>query len=132
VVAKTQPFYWTTESEIKNILYKTGDTTLDVVESGVYSLFVEIAVNEPLQISIAVNGVPVPSTIFGRDSGAARVYLRQFLSLNKGDKVSVINNLSASPDVTTVLSSNGMYVSNNALVSMFKLHSICPPKPCHP
>ena len=132
VVAKTQPFYWTTESENKNILYKTGDTTVDVVESGVYDIFVEIAVNEPVQISIAVNGVPVPSTIFGRDSGAARVYLRQFLSLNKGDKVSVINNLSASPDVTTVLSGNGQYISNNALINIFKMHPICPPKPCPP
>jgi len=134
VVAKTQPFYWTTESENKNMLYKTGDTTVEVVESGVYNIFVEIAVNEPVQISIAVNGVPVPSTIFGRDSGAARVNLRQLLSLNKGDKVSVINNLSASPDVKTVLSGNGMYVSQNALISMFKMHSICPcpPKPCTP
>lgn len=124
-VAQIQPFYWSNVTDKQNVMFVPGDKFLTITHSGLYNVSAEIATNEPVQIAIAVNGVCIPDTIVGRDSGAARCYLRQLVSLRKGDVVALYNNKSATPDVTTVSSGNGAYVSSNSLLSLFKLHSIC-------
>ena len=124
-VNQLQPFYWSNVTDKRNVGFVPGDTFLTVTHSGLYNVFAEVATNEPVQIALAVNGVCLPYTIVGRDSGASRCYLREFISLRKGDIVSLYNNKSATPNVTTVSSGNGAYVSSNSLFSLFKLHSIC-------
>ena len=79
-----------------------------------------------------MNGVGVSSTNFGRDSGASRCFVRQFIALKCGDVVSVNNFLSASAHVSTVSSGNGQYLSNNVGFALFKMHSNCEPRPCPP
>ena len=125
VVNQSQPFYFSTASDIHDVSFLPGAKYVTIQQSGVYDVLAEVATNEPVQITIFVNGVAVPSTIFGRDSGAARCRLRQMVRLLKGDQVSVVNNLSASAFVKTVSSGNGSYVSSNLLFSLFKAHSVC-------
>lgn len=124
-VTQNQAFYLSIASDVHDVSFLTGSRFLTIQQSGVYDIFAEVATNEPVQIAILVNGVVIPYTTFGRDSGAARCRMRQFIELNKGDQVSVVNNLSASASVTTVSSGNGAYVSSNLLLSLFKAHSIC-------
>jgi hypothetical protein len=131
-VAQQQPFYLSNELLKHEMRFNQGSYELKVEQSGVYDLFATIATNEPLQLTVYVNGVPVSSTNFGRDSGASRCYVRQFIALKRGDCVSVHNFLTASATVTTVSSGNGAYVSNNLGFALFKMNPNCDPRPCPP
>jgi hypothetical protein len=104
LVAQNQPFYLSNNFIDKNIDFQQGSYSIEIKETGVYDLFVTIATNEPLQMTVFVNGVGISTTNFGRDSGAARCYVRQFVALKCGDHVSIINYLSASSTVSTVSS----------------------------
>jgi len=124
-VNQNDPFYFATTVEQKNLAYRPGDYQLEIKESGVYDLFADVATNESLQLSIFVNGVLYPNTTFGRDSGANRCLLRQFIELKRCDVVTVRNYLSASPSVTTVENAGGNYIGNSCVFMLFKLRNLC-------
>ena len=131
-VSQNSPFYLSTLDLSKEVAFTQGSYEVKIEQSGVYDLFATVATNEPLQLTIFVNGVGISTTNFGRDSGASRCYVRQFVALKRGDCVSVNNFLSASAFNRTVASGNGNYVSNNLGFCLFKMHSNCDPRPCPP
>lgn len=124
-VNQNDPFYYATTVLNYCVRYRPGDATITIKEDGVYDLFADIATNEPLQITLFVNGVPNPTTIFGRDSGANRCIIRQFAELRCGDVISINNYLSASVNVTTVENSGGNFIGNNTVFMAFKLRNLC-------
>jgi len=128
-VAQNAPFYLSTKALEHDINFVQGSYDVKIEQSGVYDLFATVATNEPLQLTVFVNGVGVSTTNFGRDSGASRCYVRQFIALKCGDVVSVNNFLTASPTINTVSSGNGQYLSNNVGFALFKMHANCEPRP---
>lgn len=131
-VAQNNPFYLSIIDLKQEIKFTQGTYEVKIEQSGVYDLFATAATNEPVQLTIFVNGVGVSTTNYGRDSGASRCYVRQIIALKRGDCVSMNNYLSASPTVTTVASGYGNYVDNNIGFCLFKLHANCEPRPCPP
>jgi hypothetical protein len=124
VIAQNQPIFWSTITTKKEVRYIPGEKVFHVKRSGVYDVFVEASVDQPMQLTLFKNGVALPTTTFGRDSGASRVYLRQLVALYEGECISVNNYLSASPNVDLVSTGNGQYVNNNASFCMFRMHAI--------
>lgn len=123
-VVQNDPFYFSTIVEQRHLDYRPGDYQLTIKESGLYDVFVDIATNESLQMAIFVNGIVQPITIFGRDSGANRCILRQFITLHRDDVVTVRNYLSAAVNNTTTENSGGNYIGNNAVFMLFKLRPV--------
>jgi hypothetical protein len=125
VVAQNQPFYLSNTDLKREIEFRQGSYRVEIEQSGVYDLFATVATNEPVQVTIFVNGCGVSTTNFGRDSGASRCFVRQLIALKRGDHVSMNNYISASATVTTVDSGNGNYVNNSLGFCLFKLHPNC-------
>ena len=107
--------------ENKNIEHRQGSDSFTVKQDGIYDFFVDLATNEAVQLSLYVNGVVQPTTVFGRDSGGARLLLRQFLALKCGDRVTVNNNLSNATSLTTAVNAGGQLVGENLQLIVFRL-----------
>ena len=112
----------------RNIEFIPGSTNVLIRQDGVYDLFADLSADEPTQITVFVNGVADLSTTFGRDSGAARTLLRQFLSLKKGDIVSVRNYSSHANPFHISENAGGNYIGQNVMFMLFMLS----PLPCLP
>jgi hypothetical protein len=123
-VPQNGPFYFATKVLANNLWYKPGETYFEIKKSGIYDIFADIATNEPLQLVVSVNGCQLPHTLFGRDSGANRTNIRQFVHFKCGDKVSILN-VAASPNITTAENSGGSSPGNNATFMMFMLRPWC-------
>jgi hypothetical protein len=107
--------------ENRNVEHIQGSDSFTVKQDGIYDFFVDLATNEAVQLSLYVNGVVEPTTVFGRDSGGARLLLRQFLALKCGDKVTVNNNLSNATSLTTAINAGGQLVGENLQLIAFRL-----------
>jgi hypothetical protein len=128
-----------------------GSDSIRVEEDGIYDLFADVITNEPAQIAVFVNGTPDLTTVSGRDSGASRTLLRQFIELRRGDLISVRNFESHIGTINTTINAGGELVGQNAQFMLFKLTPlacykpeppveppcpppapVCPPPPCPP
>lgn len=123
-VGPDQVFYWPTNVLKRDMGHVQGKDIVTIERSGVYDVFGDIATDEPLQYALFVNGTVVPNTIFGRDSGANRCLMRQFVRLNKGDIIQVKNHRSYANPVNTVLNAGGNFIGQNSLLLAFMLHPI--------
>ena len=122
-VSLNQSFIWNENILVKNIEHIQGTGQFKVKESGVYDLFGDIVTNESLQYTLFVNGVPDLNVCFGRNSGANRCLLRQFVYFKEGDVFEIRNYSSYSGDVNTALNPGGSAVGQSIMFSGFKL---CP------
>ena len=120
----------------KNIYFKTGATTITVLEDGIYELIFSLQAKVPSQFTIYVNNLPENSCIAGTDSGSGQLSVRQLLQLHKGDVLSVKNHTSFLNPVYTSMNPGGNLGGNNVYFLGEKLANIpkppkpCPPKPC--
>jgi hypothetical protein len=121
-------FYWHDISLIKNINYTQGEDHLVIKKTGVYEVMADVITNEPQQITLFVNGLPNLSTVFGRDSGAARTVLKQLLKLNKGDVVTLKNYESNAVSVNLAENPGGHYIGLNKQLDLILLNPVCEPK----
>ena len=126
-----QEFLWPTTNYIHDVVHIPGTTTVKVIKSGLYDIFVDIMCNEPSQYALFVNGVPNVSSIFGRDSGASRCLLRKKLLLNENDVITVVNYLSSAVSLTTAINPGGATISMNVQFLLFMLYPLdeCDNKP---
>jgi hypothetical protein len=79
------------------------------------------------------------TTVAGRDSGANRCLMRQFVKLDKGDILTIKNYESNNGIVHTALNPGGLQVGQNTQFMLFLLRPLCdshddsdteiPPKP---
>jgi hypothetical protein len=110
-----------------------GVPTFVIEEDGVYDLFADVAFNEPSQLTLYVNGVPDLTTTAGRDSGSARLLVRQFLTLCKGDVITVNSYTPSAISLNTMVNAGGQLLGQNAVFMAFKLSPKCEPcLPCPP
>ena len=98
---------------------------MEVKKDGVYDIFADLITNEPSQLTLFINGTPDLTTIFGRDSGANRVLMRQFVKLNKGDVLTVRNWESNVNPVHSAENAGGHQVGIACIWSLFMLDPEC-------
>lgn len=123
-VGPDQVFNWPTNVLKRDMGHIQGNDIVTIERSGLYDVFTDICTDEPLQFALFVNGNVLPNTIFGRDSGANRCLMRQFVRLNKGDVIQVKNYRSYANPVHTALNAGGNFIGQNSLLLAFMLHPI--------
>ena len=124
-------FHWSTNIVQHQLAHTQGADNIVVEKSGVYDIFGDIITEQSLQYTLFINGVPDLTTIFGRDSGAARCLMRQMIKLNKGDVLTLRNYESSVGTVTTAENPGGSYVGQSSMFMIFLLSPdcvLCPPK----
>lgn len=110
-----------------------GENVVTIKQDGIYDIFADIITDEPSQLTLFINGVPEYSTTFGRDSGASRCLIRQFLPLKCGDQISVANWDSHAGTIHTAENPGGNFPGQNSLLMAFMLSPMCvPPGPPGP
>jgi hypothetical protein len=135
--------YWTYPVLDHNIGYITGSNSVTIEKDGVYDIFADIMTNEAAQFTLFINGVPFYPTTSGRESGANRTVMRQFVKFSKGDVVTIRNWESNAGTLTLALNSGGQMPGNSSLFMLFLLSTPycdtipceikpCEPKPCEP
>jgi len=120
----------------KEIYHSQGTSDFIIEKDGIYDIFSDVITNEASQLTLFVNGIPDLSAIGGRDSGANRCLLRQFISFKKGDVVTIRNYSSYIGTLHTSLNTGGEQVGHPVFFMLFLLcpeeHiDSCPP-PCYP
>jgi hypothetical protein len=131
IVPVNGSFDWCTNILVKNVMHHQGTPTFKIEKDGVYDIFTDVITNEPSQLTLFVNGTPDYSTTFGRDSGASRCLMRQFIKLNRGDVLTIRNFESHAGSINTSINSGGNLVGQNALFMAFLLSPNCEP-PMYP
>ena len=124
--------YWSYYSLQHNVDFTQGYNFFTIEKDGVYDLFGDIMTNEPGQFTLFINGVPFYPTTSGRESGANRCIMRQFIKLVKGDVLSVRNWESNAGTLNTAINPGGTEPGNSALIMLFLLSNstlIIPPCP---
>jgi hypothetical protein len=124
-VAVNKAFDWNNNVINYNLVHQPGTEMVIVERDGVYDIFGDIITDEPAQLTIFVNDVPDLSTVFGRDSGATRCLMRQFVKLNKGDVVTVRNYESSIGALNTAINPGGNLVGQSVLLMLFMLSPNC-------
>jgi len=117
----------------QNIEHVSATSEFLIMEDGVYDIFADVMTQQSAQITLFVNGTPDMNTVAGRDSGASRTILRQFVKLYKGDVLTVRNYDSHSGDIETGQNSGGSLIGHPATIMAFRLAPIeedCYLKPC--
>ena len=143
LVPVNKSFYWSNNIELYNTWHSQGSDKLIIKISGIYDIFVDISTNESVQFALFINGVPDNAFIAGRNSGANRCLMRQFIKLNKDDVITIVNYASIIGNVTTSSNPGGQLVGNNIQIMGFLLcptyehcdsdsEEHCKPKPCPP
>ena len=92
-----------------------------VRESGVYILFFSSQTENASQFTVFVNGVSVPTTCVGTNSGAGQVVSRHMIRLEKNDNVVIRNYISTANSVTLNLYSGGTQPGNDATILLMKI-----------
>ncbi len=137
-----QTFKWSTNCIEYQMEHIQGNDYVTVEKTGLYDLFADIITDEPVQLALFVNNNPDNSTIFGRDSGANRCLMRQFVKLNKGDILSIKNWQSNGGAVNSAENAGGHQVGMSCMWMMLMLDPECNsqvpppvpppvPNPCH-
>jgi hypothetical protein len=123
-----ESFNWADMTVNKHVDFVPGNPFVVIKKSGVYDVIADVITNEPQQLALFVNGSPDLSTIFGRDSGAARTLLKQLVQLNKGDVVTLNNYESNAGNVNLAQNPGGQCVGLNKQLTFVLLNPVCEPK----
>ena len=132
-VSVNQSFNFEVNGVIKNIWHTQATSEIIIEKDGLYDIFADVITQQSCQITLFVNGAPDLNTVFGRDSGASRTLMRQFIKLCKGDCLTVRNYDSHAQTITTTNNSGGEKVGHPSLFMLFKLANVedeCYLKPC--
>ncbi len=125
--------HWAIKLLNQNTWFTQGNNYLTIEKDGIYDIFADIITDEPEQITMFVNGVPDYTTTFGRDSGASRCLMRQFVPLKRGDQISIRNWESHAGTVSTAENPGGNFPGQNSMLMAFMLSPMCvPPGPPGP
>jgi len=98
---------WELISLQKQIDHRQATDHLVIHRDGIYDIFCDIITAEPSQFTLFVNGTPDLNTTCGRDSGANRTIIRQFVKLCKGDILTIRNYESLTASISTTPNSGG-------------------------
>jgi len=128
-----QSFNFEINSIQKDIIHIQATPEIIIDKDGIYDIFADVITQQSCQITLFVNGIPDLNTVSGKDSGASRTIMRQFIKLYKGDCITIRNYESHSGEVTTSINNGGDLIGHPSLFMLFKLANIdedCYLKPC--
>ena len=80
-----------------NVKHYDNSAPIIVKNDGIYVVFISISTDQSCQFTIFVNGVVIPLTCIGNNSGAGQLISRHLLKLHKNDTVLVRNYQSTNP-----------------------------------
>ena len=123
-ISVSNSFSFEINSIQKDIIHTQATSEFIIEKDGIYDIFADIITQQPCQITLFINGNPDLNTVSGKDSGASRTIMRQFLKLYKGDCITVRNYDSHSGDISTSVNNGGELVGHPALFMLFKLANI--------
>jgi hypothetical protein len=115
---------WEITTLKENLIHSQATSQTVISKDGIYDLFVDCITSEPSQFTLFINGTPDLTTTFGRDSGANKCILRQFIKLYKGDVIDVRNWTSISVNITTSVNAGGKLPGIPIFFMLFKLANI--------
>ncbi len=125
--------HWANKLLSYNTNFIQGENVITINQDGIYDIFSDIITNEPSQLTLFINNVPDYNSTFGRDSGASRCLIRQFVPLKAGDQISIRNWESHSGTINTAENAGGEYPGQNSMLLVFMLSPLCvPPGPPTP
>lgn len=84
-----------------------------------YSLF-----TRSTQVTLFVNGNPVPTTTTGINKGANQLYIREIMPLHKGDLVSLRNHSSNAGTITVSVDAGGALQGINAVLLISRIAAL--------
>jgi hypothetical protein len=116
----------------RNVWHVQGSDSFRIEEDGIYDIFADIVTNEPPQFTLFINGTPDLTTVAGRDSGAGRLLMRQFIELRRGDVINIRNFEAHNGTVNTNINAGGELVGQNCQFMFFKLSPLPSCKPHEP
>ena len=135
MVSVNQAFDFEINAVKKDIFHAQATSEMIIEKDGIYDIFADVITQQSCQITLFVNGTPDLNTVFGRDSGASRTIMRQFIKLCKGDCITIRNYDSHVQTITSTNNSGGEKVGHPSLFMLFKLANVeedCYMKPCPP
>jgi hypothetical protein len=103
--------------------FPVGDASIYVRKSGVYSIMFGIFTNESAQFTIFKNGVELPLSTFGKNSGAGELYIRSTIYLEKDDVIELRNYVSTAQQASLISISVGSVPIVSAFCTIIKIAS---------
>jgi len=116
-----QPVTFWHNNVVRNVKHIQGTPGMTIEKDGVYDLFFDALTDEPAQYSLYRNNVIEPNVIFGGDSAATRVIMRQIMEFKKGDVIEILNHSSHAGTLSGSINSGGQLVAQNFLFIAFRL-----------
>jgi hypothetical protein len=77
------------------VTHALSTPNITVTAGGTYAITFSVSGTEPNQFAIFINGVVAPSTVYGSGAGTQQNTGFAILTLNPGDQITIVNNLSA-------------------------------------
>lgn len=131
IIPINAPVEFNKVGEKYNVEYKYAGAPFAVRESGIYIIFFICNVQQASQFTIFVNGLAVPYTTSGNNSGAGQTILRNMLKLKKNDTILVRNYVSSSGAVITSKYDGGLQVGNDSTLLLMKVAPYEDKHHCH-
>ena len=98
-----------------------GTSNISISSAGVYEIEFMVSAVEPNQFALFVNGVALPSSIYGSGAGTQQNRGEMIAALAAGDIVSLVNHTSAAA-VTLQFLAGGVQSNVNASIMIKKLN----------
>jgi hypothetical protein len=94
-------------------IIRTSLSTFALTTRGVYRVTFQVPVNEPGQLELTVNDLPVPYTVTGRATGTSPIALTTLIDVTTNSVISV-RNPATSLNPLTITAFAGGYTPNSA------------------
>lgn len=94
-VAIEAPIVFDSTGPVLGVTHAPNTPDIEVVNAGTYSITYSVSGTEPNQFAIFVNGVAVPSTVYGSGAGTQQNTGQAILALDAGDIITIVNHSSA-------------------------------------
>lgn len=121
VIPVEQPILWESSQNVFNMEFTPNTSDVTVKRSGVYRFTFLVGTTKASQFTFFVNGVPETTTTAGTNVAGSQLMLRQILSLNAGDKVSIRNHTSLVGDVPVSNNAGGTLDGVEGMFSLWKM-----------
>jgi hypothetical protein len=98
------------------IAHTPGNSTITFTNAGVYRVEFIASVTEPGQLVLALNGIEIPSTVYGRATGTSEISGQAILSISAGDVLTLRNPTGNSPALTFTPNAGGTHADVSASI----------------
>ena len=123
-IAAESALVWSRNINLHNMKHFSANSQIKVCEDGIYKFALNAQTTQPAQFTLFVNGVAIPSTTSGNDTGSNIVTDLQLIRLKKCDVVSVVNHTSSQSPISLQINSGGLEVGFSASFALYKISQL--------